>query len=253
MKNFFTTDLFYKCFLILIILLLANGFNCKYASFHHLDITTCEKVIKNFWNENGLIENLQVIFVLISILFLIRFKLRNNTNNFINFFVIVKIVLLIYYLGEEISWGQHYLEWKSPEIFIELNNQSETNLHNISNVFDQLPRALVYFWCTFSALLVNQKMIKTKISKNSFFLISPNSKIIYISYLLMIVSFPDAIIDNLNLHPGHVDEFGEKILSSLFYDFITFNYIRLSELHELIFSFYFLNYSIFINKVKFEV
>ena len=133
----------------------------------------------------------------------------------------------------------------------EINNQKETNLHNISNLFDQLPRALVYFWCAFSVILINLNIFKNKISKNFYLIISPNKKLIYISLLLLILSIPDIIIDTLNLHPGHVDEFGKGIPTSIFYDFITFNYVRLSELHELIFSFYFLCYSTFIYRIKF--
>ena len=52
------------------------------------------------------------------------------------------------------------------------------------------------------------------------------------------------------MHPGHVDEFGKEIPGNIFYDIITFNFIRLSELHELIFSFYFLYYSIFFNQIE---
>ena len=139
----------------------------------------------------------------------------------------------------------------TPTAKQEINNQKETNLHNISNLFDQLPRALVYFWCAFSVILINLNFFKNKINKNFYLIISPNKKLIYISLLLLILSIPDIIVDILNLHPGHVDEFGKGIPASFFYDFITFNYVRLSELHELIFSFYFLCYSTFIYRIKF--
>ena len=127
-----------------------------------------------------------------------------------------------------------------------MNNQKETNLHNISNLFDQLPRAFVYFWCTFIVILANLNIFKTKLSEEIFIIISPNKKLIYISSLLLIVSFPDIIVDLFNLHPGHYNEFGD-IPEAIFFDNITLNFIRLSELHELIFSFYFLCYSIFLN------
>lgn len=34
--------------------------------------------------------------------------------------------------AEELSWGQHWIGWRSPELFIEHNLQKETNLHNLS-------------------------------------------------------------------------------------------------------------------------
>lgn len=44
-------------------------------------------------------------------------------------FVLAGVFALIV-LGEEISWGQWIVQWRSPEFFQENNLQSETNLHN---------------------------------------------------------------------------------------------------------------------------
>ncbi len=49
----------------------------------------------------------------------------------------------LYIAGEEASWGQHYLGWGTPEAWQGLNDQSETNLHNLSSWLDQKPRALL--------------------------------------------------------------------------------------------------------------
>ena len=46
----------------------------------------------------------------------------------------------IYVLGEELSWGQHWFEWATPEYWKTLNDQEETNLHNTSSWLDQKPR-----------------------------------------------------------------------------------------------------------------
>src|SRR5690606_13691057 len=48
-----------------------------------------------------------------------------------------------YVAGEEISWGQHFLQWSTPEYWSALNDQQETNLHNVSSWLDQKPRALL--------------------------------------------------------------------------------------------------------------
>lgn len=45
--------------------------------------------------------------------------------------------------GEECSWGQHLFGWSTPDGWSELNDQQETNLHNIGSWADQKPRALV--------------------------------------------------------------------------------------------------------------
>ncbi|MEM9677015.1 MAG: hypothetical protein AAF890_03060 [Pseudomonadota bacterium] len=49
----------------------------------------------------------------------------------------------IYLAGEEASWGQHYVGWVTPDGWATLNDQQETNLHNVSNLLDQLPRGIL--------------------------------------------------------------------------------------------------------------
>lgn len=52
-----------------------------------------------------------------------------------------------YFAGEEASWGQHLLGWHTPAEWDTINNQDETNLHNLSglagSLLDQLPRNLL--------------------------------------------------------------------------------------------------------------
>ncbi len=54
---------------------------------------------------------------------------------------------------------------------------------------------------------------------------------------------PDLVIDKFDLHPGWTDEIGTPIENAYFYDMISFNFLKLSELHEFIFASYFLFYS----------
>ena len=55
----------------------------------------------------------------------------------------------VFFCGEECSWGQNYLHWVTPEGWSEINKQHETNLHNTSNLFNHVPRALLSMaaWC----------------------------------------------------------------------------------------------------------
>lgn len=45
--------------------------------------------------------------------------------------------------GEEVSWGQHLFHWSTPEYWAAVNDQQETNLHNVSSWLDQKPRLLL--------------------------------------------------------------------------------------------------------------
>ena len=51
-----------------------------------------------------------------------------------------------YFAGEELSWGQHFFGWGTPEYLEQINDQEETNIHNISSWFDQKPRMLLELW-----------------------------------------------------------------------------------------------------------
>ena len=136
-------------FFVLILLIFLIGYTCKYPKPSYCQINFFEGIL----NENGFVENLQSVFLFFSIYYLIITFKKFSLNKIIRIFLTIKILALIYYLGEEISWGQHFFKWVSPEFFIINNNQAETNLHNISNLLDQLPRALVMIWCGLISIL----------------------------------------------------------------------------------------------------
>jgi hypothetical protein len=238
-------------FFTFLILILIEGFFCNTNNYIlKLDsLGFCNKsFFLNFWSESGFIENLQVFFLFFSIIFLLKGRYLYRDIPFINIFLIIKILALLYFFGEEISWGQHFFRWNTPDIFKDINNQDETNIHNISNLFDQLPRTFVIIWCSLVApitLIFNKKYgVNKKILK----IFCPDANLKFISMMILFFVLPDLFIDILGLHPGHVNEFGQSIEASIFYDIITFNFVRLSEFHELIFTFYFLIYSLGIMK-----
>jgi hypothetical protein len=245
-------------FLIIIILLsFFQGYQCKFVG-----PTFCEiNIIKNLFSENGLIENLQSLFLAISILSLIYVVKNFNNNKLIKVFIVIKVVALTYYLGEEISWGQHIFQWDTPKIFSEINNQNETNLHNISNLLDQLPRTMVVLWCGIIPIIFFYIKKNFSFKKEFNLILLPEKKLLIISIIFLILFLPDFFVDKLDLHPGHyvinpghfgVDNPTTPILEANFFDLITFNFVpKLSELHELIFCFYFLVYSISFSKKNF--
>ena len=76
--------------------------------------------------EDGLFEYLSAFALLIiSIVFLLIFF---RTKRYICLLIFITIFFLF---GEEISWGQRIIGFKSPEYFIEHNNQHEFNIHNL--------------------------------------------------------------------------------------------------------------------------
>ncbi|MCB1529715.1 MAG: hypothetical protein H6853_01940 [Rhodospirillales bacterium] len=59
-----------------------------------------------------------------------------------------------YVAGEEVSWGQHVMQWSTPEEWTRINDQQETNLHNTSDWLDQKPRLFLLIGVAAGGLLI---------------------------------------------------------------------------------------------------
>jgi hypothetical protein len=60
----------------------------------------------------------------------------------------------LYIAGEEMSWGQHFFHWNTPDYWADVNRQAETNLHNTYAVFEKTPRAILELGILIGGLLV---------------------------------------------------------------------------------------------------
>jgi hypothetical protein len=56
---------------------------------------------------------------------------------------IIGALSCLYIAGEEMSWGQHFFHWNTPEYWAEVNRQQETNLHNTYVIFEKTPRSIL--------------------------------------------------------------------------------------------------------------
>ena len=98
-----------------------------------------------FYGEFGLLENLTVFFLIVGVIAGARI-LAMDTGDIrgpLKAWTLLIIAGAIYFAGEEISWGQHFFGWSTPDGWARLNEQAETNLHNTSSLFNQLPRTLL--------------------------------------------------------------------------------------------------------------
>ncbi|MFW6310325.1 MAG: hypothetical protein ACOC1D_04415, partial [Prolixibacteraceae bacterium] len=79
------------------------------------------------------------LFLFSSLLLLFSFfrlnlsRYRRKTALIIRGILLGGSILLFLIFGEELSWGQHFFGWESPEVFQESNFQQETNVHNFFN------------------------------------------------------------------------------------------------------------------------
>jgi len=216
------------------------------------------------WFENGLIETLQVIILSVTILILLNFYLLKKNyfdSSLLKKFIIIEICGLSYLLFEEISWGQHIINFDTLKFFLNKNNflynhQGEMNLHNTSRIFNEFPRILVIIWCSLSIIifkftkLVNKKELEP--------IIMPNEKLIFISYLILIFYLPDLILTKLGMvnHSELTIVENEVFMgfnfNVMFKIILSSNFFRLSELQELLIIYYFMWHSLFLRSLYFK-
>lgn len=69
--------------------------------------------------------------------------------------LVLFILAMIFFAGEDLNWGQHYFGWTPPDYFLEHNREEETNIHNMwPLLFNRLPRGIVNAWLIVACILV---------------------------------------------------------------------------------------------------
>ena len=98
-----------------------------------------------FDGERGALEIAQFVILLTSTVVGVRLVFHPVTRRTPGLLLWSSLATLgvAYTAGEEISWAQHLVGWGTPHWWADLNDQGETNLHNVSSWLDQKPRALL--------------------------------------------------------------------------------------------------------------
>lgn len=106
--------------------------------------------------ENGPVETLQFLLLVaaFAVAGLTLRDLKFQKPVYLSLWVLAAALGCFYVGGEEVSWGQHFLNWDTPSYWAAINDQEETNLHNTSAWFDQKPRLLLEIGVIVGGLLL---------------------------------------------------------------------------------------------------
>ncbi len=101
-------------------------------------------------NKEGGIEWIAIAILLIGVGYgavtLLKYRASLPKKWLVGWFTLATLGMFVF-AGEEMSWGQHLGFWSGedlPEGFRELNDQDETNFHNMTNALDQGPTNIIF-------------------------------------------------------------------------------------------------------------
>lgn len=180
--------------------------------------------------ENGPHELLQFVVILIAFLYasyiLFRMKKANNYGHVL--WVFIACICCLYVTVEEVSWGQHFFEWSTPEYWQHVNDQQETNLHNTSSWLDQKPRLMLELGVVVGGLIIPFLLrAKSRLLPLRFNAIYPTQQLSVVAGIFLLLKVIDQV---------------EKFTFQMF--------TRISEVQEL-YLFYFVLLYLFIIKDRF--
>ena len=84
-------------------------------------------------NEDGIAEWLQVVLIVVCLLAYVRigWVLWRSGHRALALLFFTGAAGMFFVGGEEISWGQRIFGWATPDVLEDINNQGESNIHNI--------------------------------------------------------------------------------------------------------------------------
>jgi hypothetical protein len=96
-------------------------------------------------SESGIIEIGTVLAALAGAVFGVRifFRRRDLPVPALGWWFLAGAAGLLLFAGEELSWGQHWLNFGTPDV-LATNVQGEANLHNLSLEAEQIPKMLLF-------------------------------------------------------------------------------------------------------------
>lgn len=148
--------------------------------------------------ELGLIELATPLISLAGVivgLSLIRIASRLPTAR-IRIWIFLTSLGCLYFAGEELSWGQHLFGWGTPTYLEAVNDQEETNLHNISSWFDQKPRLLLEIWVLVGGVIwpIRQLLSRAQVAPDTeTYWFWPTVEVLPTALLAILVRLPERI------------------------------------------------------------
>lgn len=164
-----------------------------------------------FYGELSVIELGTVILGVAAIAIAVRLAVMVDSARHRALKVSMAIVVLgmVFFIGEEASWGQHYFGFEPPEAWKEVNTQDELNLHNVKGWkwADKAPRNVLLAGVVVSLLFGNSLRRKFGFSgPTSLAWLMPSPATFGPGILMVLSKVPEPFKWKLYPDPGETEE-----------------------------------------------
>lgn len=167
---------------------------CFLASFEFLEP---KDFVKTMYNENGAVEIAQFLFIAAAFfVYIACFATIKTQSLALSSWVGIAALSCLYIAGEEVSWGQHFWNWSTPEYWAALNDQGETNFHNTSSWLDQKPRLVLEIGVIIGGLIIPCLLrFKPHVLPRQFTMIYPPAILSVTAAIALLINVADKIDD----------------------------------------------------------
>jgi hypothetical protein len=192
-------------------------------------------------DEYGAIELLTPVLLVPGIVFgILALRYWQQLPNFQSRLWIMLVTLGAFYMaGEEISWGQWFFMWDTPDSLMEINDQHETNLHNVSSWMDQKPRLLLELWALFGAIRSWYRFFKAEQENvgSTAYWFWPTRPLAWTGLLSALAMMPERMTDWWGIQPPfpfdiRAAEYQELVLAVFLSAFLASAWIRAKSLER---------------------
>jgi hypothetical protein len=183
------------------------------------------------WNwmmgELGFMEQAQLLTLIIALAVAIRLVAMPQVKGrpWLRAWLVLAVIGCLYTTVEEASYGQHIIGWSTPEGWRAINQQHETNLHNVDNWFDMKPRLLLELAAIFGGIIAPIVMyFRPSLKRRPAALILPTVVCLPSALLAELSKFAERIVERLGFEdPEPLLGFrGNEVQESFFYLFVLF-------------------------------
>ena len=160
----------------------------------------------HFENESGFAENGTVLLLLPGIYAALQVWRRRVAlpSRLLGIWFLLVGLGCVYFAGEELSWGQSLFHWETTQLLENVNDQGETNIHNISSWFDQKPRLALELWVLVGGVLFHiWSLVTGRVFTPAHwaYWFWPVRKLVPVSVLALIVMLPKRVLESFGTLP----------------------------------------------------